>query len=263
MIVYWVDAFTSEAFGGNPAAVCMLKQPRPDDAWMQRVAAELNQPTTAFVGDGEGALGLRWFTPSQELPLCGHATLATAHVLYETGQVGQDQVLDFSTRSGPLPAWREEGLLWMDFSAVGLTEVRAPPEALEAAGLREAEWFGRNDDEYVIQVSEPGLVEQARPDFGAIRRLPVARVMVTAPGGDGADFTSRVFVPKVGLDEDQVTGSAHAVLGPMWAARLGRTRLTAIQASSRRGTVEIAVNGDRVHVGGSAVILMTGDLATR
>jgi predicted PhzF superfamily epimerase YddE/YHI9 len=261
MIVYWVDAFTSEVFSGNPAAVCLLNDTAADEAWMQRVAAELNQPTTAFVGAGEGVLRLRWFTPSQELPLCGHATLASAHVLYETSQVSRDQVLNFSTRGGVLPAWREQALIWMDFAAAGLTEIDAPPEALAAVGLKEAEWFGDNDYEYVIQVSAPRLVEQARPDFGAIGRLPLTRVIVTAPGGDDADFTSRVFVPKVGLDEDQVTGSAHAVLGPMWAARLGRSRLTAIQASGRRGRVEIDVHGDRVHVGGCAVIVVTGELA--
>jgi predicted PhzF superfamily epimerase YddE/YHI9 len=130
-------------------------------------------------------------------------------------------------------------------------------------GLPQAEWFGRNDYEYVIQVSDPLLVEQAQPDFEAIQRLPVTRVIVTAPGGEGADFTSRVFVPKVGLDEDQVTGSAHAVLGPMWAARQGSTQLTAIQASRRRGKIAIAVHGDRVHIGGSATTLVTGELNQR
>jgi predicted PhzF superfamily epimerase YddE/YHI9 len=260
MIVYWVDAFTAEPFGGNPAAVCLLGDARRDDAWMQRVAAELNQPTTAFLADDDGQLRLRWFTPAQELPLCGHATLAAAHVLYHIGKGGHDQPLSFRTGSGTLPAWRERGRIWMDFAAVGLTDDAAPPEALAAVGLERAEWFGRNDHEYVIEVSDPLLVEQAQPDFGAIRQLPVARVIVTAPGGEGADFTSRVFVPKVGLNEDQVTGSAHAVLGPLWAARQGRTQLTAIQASRRRGTVEVTVHGDRVHIGGSAIIVATGDL---
>lgn len=260
MIVYLVDAFTSRPFGGNPAAVCLLGEAQAHDAWMQQVAAELSQPATAFLAAGDG-LRLRWFTPSEELHLCGSGTLATAHVLYETGRVGHDQVLSFSTRGGTLAAWREQERIWMDFPATGLTESTPPLEALAAVGLKRAEWFGRNDYEYVIQVSSPRLVEQARPDFGAIRRLPVTRVIVTAPGGEGADFTSRVFVPKVGLDEDQVTGSAHAVLGPMWATRQGKTQLTAIQASRRRGTVVIAVHGDRVHIGGSATILVTGELA--
>jgi predicted PhzF superfamily epimerase YddE/YHI9 len=158
---------------------------------MQQVAAELNQPTTAFLASGNGQLRLRWFTPRQELPLCGHATLATAHVLYETGQAGHDQVLSFSTGSGTLPAWQERTRIWMDFPAVRLTEGTTPPEALAALGLKRAEWFGHNEDEYVIQVSDPQLVEQARPDFGAIRQLPVTRVIVTAPGGEGADFTAR------------------------------------------------------------------------
>ncbi len=259
MIVYWVDTFTSAPFSGNPAAVCLLDQAAPDLAWMQQVAAELNQPATAFLATLDGEFRLRWFTSSQELPLCGHATLATAHVLYETGQVGADQVLSFSTASGILPAWRERAQVWMDFPAARLTEGPAPPEALAAVGVERAEWFGRNDYEYVIQVSEPLLVEQARPDFQAIRQLPVTRVIVTAPGGEG-DFTSRVFVPRVGLNEDQVTGSAHAVLGPMWAARLCRRQLTAIQASRRRGKLTIAAHGDRVHIGGSARILVRGEL---
>jgi predicted PhzF superfamily epimerase YddE/YHI9 len=260
MRVYWVDTFTSAPFGGNPAAVCLLGEKGADDAWMQRVAAELNQPATAFLASGGGRMRLRWFTPSQELPLCGHGTLATAHVLFETGRAGHDKVLSFGTGAGTLPAWHERGRIWMDFPAVRLTEGTAPPEALAAAGLKRAEWFGRSDGEYVIQVSDPLAVEQAQPDFGAIRQLPVTRLIVTAPGGEGADFTSRVFVPKVGLDEDQVTGSAHAVLGPMWAARQGGIQLTAIQASRRRGKVLIAVHGDRVHIGGSATIVVTGEL---
>lgn len=263
MIVYWVDTFTSTPFGGNPAAVCLLGEAPADDAWMQQVAAELNQPTTAFLASGDGRLQLRWFTPAQELPLCGHATLATAHVLYDTGQAGHDQVLSFSTGNGTLPAWQDRARIWMDFPAAGLTEGAVLREALAAVGLTRAEWFGRNDYEYVIQVSDPLLVEQARPDFGAIRQLPVTRVIVTAPGGEGADFTSRVFVPKIGLDEDQVTGSADAVLGPLWAARQGSTQLTAVQASRRRGTVAIAVHGDRVHIGGSATILGTGKFTAR
>jgi PhzF family phenazine biosynthesis protein len=166
MIVYWVDTFTSTPFGGNPAVVCLLGEAPADDAWMQQVAAELNQPTTAFLASSGGRLQLRWFTPAQELPLCGHATLATAHVLYDTGQAGHDQVLSFSTGNGTLPAWQDRARIWMDFPAAGLTEGAVPREALAAVGLTRAEWFGRNDYEYVIQVSDPLLVEQTRPDFG-------------------------------------------------------------------------------------------------
>jgi predicted PhzF superfamily epimerase YddE/YHI9 len=155
MIVYWVDAFTSSPFAGNPAAVCLLGGARADSAWMQQVAAELNQPTTAFLADSGGRLQLRWFTASQELPLCGHATLATAHVLYETGQAGHDQALSFSTGSGTLTAWRERERIWMDFPAAGLTEGAAPPEALAAVGLAQAEWFGRNDYEWSSRSATP------------------------------------------------------------------------------------------------------------
>ena len=134
MIVYRVDTFTSMPFGGNPAAVCLLGEATVDDAWMQQVAAELNQPTTAFLASADGRLQLRWFTPAQELPLCGHATLATAHVLYDTGQAGHDQVLRFSTGNGTLPAWQDRARIWMDFPAAGLTEGAVPREALAAVG---------------------------------------------------------------------------------------------------------------------------------
>lgn len=139
MIVYWVDTFTSTPFGGNPAAVCLLGEAPADDAWMQQVAAELNQPTTAFLAGAGARLQLRWFTPAQELPLCGHATLATAHVLYDTGQAGHGQVLSFSTGNGTLPAWQDGARIWMDFPAAGLTEGAVPREALAAVGLTRAE----------------------------------------------------------------------------------------------------------------------------
>jgi predicted PhzF superfamily epimerase YddE/YHI9 len=252
--LFGVDAFTDRPFGGNPAMVCLLREPA-DGEWMRRAAAELNQPATAFLHDRR----LRWFTPVGELPLCGHATLATAHVLYEVGLVALADPIVFEAASGPLEVWRQDGMVWIGFAPVALQEAAAPGAVMEALNLQGSTWFGRNQDEYVVVLDTPGQVEAVRPDLGRIRRLPVSRVLVTAAGGDGADFTSRNFAPALGLDEDQATGSAHAVLGPLWAGRLGHRRLSALQASPRRGRLAIAVEDNQVHVGGHAVTITRGE----
>ena len=239
--VFGVDAFTDRPFGGNPAMVCLLPEPAGSE-WMQRAAAELNQPATAFLHGRR----LRWFTPTVELPVCGHGTLAAAHVLYEAGLIAPADPVVFETASGPLRVWRQDGLIWIGFAPVAVQEARAPGAVVQALNLQDASWVGRNEDEYVLVLDTPGQVEAVRPDLEQIRRLPVSRVLVTAAGGDGADFTSRNFAPALGLDEDQATGSAHAVLGPLWAARLGRRRLNALQASPRRGRLAVAVEDDRV-----------------
>jgi predicted PhzF superfamily epimerase YddE/YHI9 len=228
--VFGVDGFTDRPFGGNPAMVFLLSEPAGGE-WMQRAAAELNQPATAFLHGRR----LRWFTPAVELPLCGHATVAAAHVLYEAGLIAPADPIVFETAPGPLRAWRQDGLIWIRFAPVAVQEARAPGAVVEALNLQGSSWFGRNEDEYVVVPGTPGQVEAVRPNLERIRRLPVRRVLVTAAGGDGADFTSRNFAPALGLDEDQTTGSAHAILGPLWAGRLGRRRLSAVQASPRRG----------------------------
>jgi PhzF family phenazine biosynthesis protein len=251
--LFGVDAFTDRAFGGNPAMVCLLSEPA-DDAWLRQVAAELNQPATAFLHHRQ----LRWFTPSVELPLCGHGTLAAAHVLYETGLVDPADPIAFETASGPLRVWCEDGLIWIGFAPVELRPATAPGAVLEALNLQDAVWFGANEDEYVVVLETAGQVEAVRPELTRVRQLPVSRVLVTAAGGDGADFTSRNFAPAHGLDEDQATGSAHAVLGPLWAERLGRRYLKALQASARRGRLSVSVADDRVDVGGQAVTLTRG-----
>ncbi|WP_329246024.1 PhzF family phenazine biosynthesis protein [Actinoallomurus sp. NBC_01490] len=249
---FLVDAFAEQPFTGNPAAVVMLGAPT-DRTWMQATAAELHQPTSAFVWPEAGAWGIRWFTPSRELPLCGHATLAAAHVL------DQDEIV-FRHRDGTLTARRRDQLIWLGFPAVPVTQGQAPRAALDALGLTAAAGFASNDHEYVLTLDTAAQVEAVRPDIPQILRLPVGRLIVTAPGGADADFTSRVFVPAHGLDEDHVTGSAHAVLGPLWATRLGRARLEAVQASARRGRLALRVGDDQVHVGGHAVTVSRGDL---
>jgi PhzF family phenazine biosynthesis protein len=252
--LFGVDAFTDRPFGGNPAMVCLLPEPAGEE-WMRRAAAELNQPATAFLHGRR----LRWFTPVAELPLCGHATLAAAHVLYEAGLVPPAGPVVFQTVSGPLRVWRHDGLVWIGFAPVAVREAAAPRAVLEALGVQDAIWFGASTGEYVVVLAAPGQVEDVRPDLGRIRRLPVSRVLVTAAGGADADFTSRNFAPALGLDEDQATGSAHAVLGPLWAGRLGRRRLSAVQASARRGRLAVAVEDDRVEVGGHAVTITRGE----
>ena len=252
--VFGVDAFTDRPFGGNPAMVCLLPEPAGSE-WMQRAAAELNQPATAFLHGRR----LRWFTPTVELPLCGHGTLAAAHVLYEAGLIAPADPIVFETASGPLRVWRQDGLIWIGFAPVAVQEARAPGTVVEALNLQGTSWFGRNEDEYVLVLDTPAQVEEVRPDLERIRRLPVSRVLVTAAGGDGADFTSRNFAPALGLDEDHATGSAHAVLGPLWAGRLGRRRLSALQASPRRGRLAVAVEDDQVRVGGQAITVTRGE----
>lgn len=252
--LFGVDAFTDRPFGGNPAMVCLLPEPA-DEEWMRRAAAELNQPATAFLHGRR----LRWFTPVGELPLCGHGTLAAAHVLYETGLVNPRDPIVFDTASGPVPVSRQDGMVWIGLAPVAVQEADIPAAVPEALNLQGMTWFGGNSGEYVVVLDTPAQVEAVRPDLERIRRLPVSRVLVTAAGGDDADFTSRNFAPALGLDEDQATGSAHAVLGPLWAGRLGRRRLSAVQASARRGRLAVAVEDDRVRVGGQAITVTRGE----
>lgn len=273
---FGVDAFTAEVFRGNPAVVCLLdpagdpagdpaSDPEadgtPGDAWMRRVAAEFNQPITAFVRQDADTFRLRWFTPVQEVPLCGHGTLAAAHVLYETGTVSREDEIHFRAAGGALSARHDGDRVWMDFPASYVVPDLVPDEVLDALGLGEVSWFGRNDHEYIVEVESPEHAEKIEPDYRRVAGLPVSRVVVTAAGSTSdADFTSRVFAPVVGLDEDHVTGSAHAVLGPLWAARLGRVELTAVQASPRRGEVSMVVRDGRVLLGGRAVSTYRGEL---
>ena len=253
-----VDAFTATAFRGNPAAVCLLDA-AADAGWMQRVAAELNLSETAFaVPRADGGWELRWFTPTVEVDLCGHATLATTHVL------GRDT--DFHTRSGVLRCTvPRPGRVEMDFPAAAPLEVSEPAGLAAALG---ADVLSVHDGGFVLLV-EVGSVDTVcglTPDLRALAALPHRGVVVTAAGGsDGVDCTSRWFGPAVGVDEDPVTGSAHCALAPFWAARTGRSTLRGHQASARGGIVDMRLeldgpHGDRVHLGGSAVTVWRGEL---
>jgi PhzF family phenazine biosynthesis protein len=258
--LFQVDAFASGPFTGNPAAVCLLDAPG-DPAWMQAVAAETNLSETAFVHalDGEtGRFGLRWFTPTVEVDLCGHATLASAHVLWETRRLAAGVAARFETRSGVLTATRAGDDVELDFPADPVAPAEPERDLLEAIGLRDAvASTGRIG--WVLEVADASAVRDARPDFTRLATFDIA--VLTARADDAAyDFVSRCFGPKFGIDEDPVTGSAHCALGPYWAERLGKTELTGYQSSARGGVVRVSVDGDRTVLGGRAVTVTRGEL---
>ena len=254
-----VDAFTDRPFAGNPAAVCVLPAPRPD-AWMRDVAREMNLSETAFLVRGDDGFSLRWFTPAVEVDLCGHATLASAHVLWEDGHLPAGAEARFHTRSGLLTARPRGAWIEMDFPATPEQAAAPPAGLLEALGV-EALYVGRNQFDYLVEVSSETAVREARPNFSALAKVEARGIIITARASTaGFDFVSRFFAPAVGIDEDPVTGSAHCCLGPYWSRRLGRTEFTALQNSARGGVVRVAVAGDRVMLGGQAVTVMRGEL---
>lgn len=261
--LFQVDAFTDETFRGNPAAVCLLDCAAPA-GWMQQVAAEMNLSETAFlVPRGvEEEYDLRWFTPAVEVDLCGHATLASAHVLWETERLAPDALVRFHTRSGLLTAERDTYGITLDFPATAPEPADAPDGLVDALGT-DPRQVVRSRFDYIVELDDEQAVRDLAPDFRSLGEIDVARgVIVTAPGTEGADFVSRFFAPSVGIDEDPVTGSAHCCLAPYWARSLGRNSLVGYQASKRGGTVRVEVRGDRVRLGGRAVTILRGELLT-
>jgi PhzF family phenazine biosynthesis protein len=259
--IYQVDAFTEKPFAGNPAAVCLLDGPA-DEAWMQNVGREMNLSETAFLyrqGDG---FNLRWFTPTVEVELCGHATLAGAHVLFTEGYLRAGDEARFHTRSGLLTATRAGEWLELDFPATAPKEAAAPPGLLEALGVAEASYVGKTRFDYLVEAAGEEVVRGITPDVRRLRELNVRGVMVTARAAAGEhDFVSRFFAPGAGIDEDPVTGSAHCALGPYWGAKLGCEEMVAFQASARGGVVRVTLAGDRVKLAGKAVTVLRGKLA--
>ena len=254
-----VDSFTQKPFAGNPAAVCVLPEARPE-AWMRDVAREMNLSETAFLHPENGAFRLRWFTPSVEVDLCGHATVASAHVLWEDGHLPAGRQARFQTRSGLLLADRRGDWIELDFPSKPVAAVEPPAVLTAALGVKAAA-VCQNQFDYLVEVASEEEVRSAAPDFTALKKVPVRGVVVTARASTpGFDFVSRFFAPGSGIDEDPVTGSSHCALGPYWAARLGRTQMTAYQASARGGTIRVLVNGDRVILGGQAVTVMRAEL---
>jgi len=256
--LYQVDAFTSRLFGGNPAAVCPLTEWLPDET-MQAIAAENNLAETAFfVAQGESYL-LRWFTPTVEVELCGHATLASGYVVTHILRPEQRSVRFDTLKAGPLEVTRDGDLLAMDFPAWPPEGGRADPRIISALGKPPAESFmARGRTLAIYERAED--VAALEPDFAAMRQVAGANAIVTAPGRDGTDFVSRYFAPNHGVDEDPVTGSAHCVLTPYWAKRLGKNELTARQISARAGDLHCTLRGDRVTLAGRAVLYLDGTI---
>jgi predicted PhzF superfamily epimerase YddE/YHI9 len=257
--LFQVDAFTDRPFAGNPAAVCLLDEPR-DERWMQDVAREMNLSETAFLEPTGDGFGLRWFTPAVEIDLCGHATLASAHVLWETGTLDPAATGRFHTRSGLLTAERRGEWIELDFPARPVEETPPPAGLLEV--FSEPGFVGKSRYDYLLELSSEEAVRKSAPDPRVLSALGVRGVIITARASSSPfDFVSRFFAPGSGIDEDPVTGSAHCTLGPYWAPRLGKEDLLAYQASARGGVVKVRVVGDRVKLGGQAVTVLRGRLA--
>jgi PhzF family phenazine biosynthesis protein len=255
-----VDAFTDVAFAGNPAAVCVLDAPRPD-AWMRNVAREMNLSETAFLVPRNGEFDLRWLTPSVEVDLCGHATVASAHVLWQDGHLPAGKQARFHTRSGLLTADRRGDWIELDFPVKLAVPAEPPPELLPALGVKSPLAVTKNAFDYMVEVESEQELRAIAPDHTLLRKIPVRGVIVTTRSSTpNFDFISRFFAPGSGVDEDPVTGSAHTALGPYWGAKLGKTEMTGFQASSRGGVVRVRLNGDRVLLSGKAVTVMQATL---
>lgn len=257
---YLVDAFTDRPFAGNPAVVCVLPK-WPDNQWLQFVAREMNQSETAFVVENGDGFDLRWFTPKVEVDLCGHATLATAFALWHAaGMATAGQPIRFSTRSGILSATPRGGEIELDFPVKPEAPATAPPGLAEALGI-EPVYVGRNQFDYLVEAASADVLRRMTPDFGKLRAVECRGTIVTAVSDDPRyDFLSRFFAPAAGIDEDPVTGSAHCCLADFWGRRLGKTSLVGYQASDRGGTVRVTLAGDRVLLGGQAVLVGRGEL---
>lgn len=264
MLILQVDAFTETAFRGNPAAVCLLDRP-VSDRWMAAVAQEMNLAETAFLERRPDGWGLRWFTPAVEVDLCGHATLASAHALWETGLAPTDDTIRFHTRSGVLSARYEPSGIVLDFPSQAPVPLAQPwtdqQDALDALGVAAPRVVARYPFGLMIELDDAEQVRSLAPDMTRLAGQPFNGIIVTARADDGQhDFISRFFAPRVGVPEDPVTGSAHCCLAPWWSERLGRTELRGYQASRRGGTVTVRVRDDRIHLIGRAVTILRGDL---
>ena len=252
-IVHQVDAFREPPYLGNPAGVCILPEPE-NEPWMQEIATKMGLSETAFVTPRRGGdFDLRWFTPTSEVALCGHATLASAHVLWEQGILLPSNDVRFHTRSGLLVARKDGQEVLMDFPSKAAISAEPPAGLIEALDVN-ALFIGRSQYDYLVEVATADEVRGAVPDFAALRALPVRGIILTSRSDEARfDFVSRFFAPAVGVDEDPVTGSAHCTLAPFWAQKLGKRKFTACQLSERGGVLKLLVNDDRVQLGGKAL----------
>ena len=256
--LFHVDAFTDCPFAGNPAAVCLLPTWK-EDRWLQAVAREMNLSETAFLVKRPDHFDLRWFTPTMEVDLCGHATLASAHILWQEGHANGNEIR-FSTRSGILKALRHDDDIELDFPLKPEEVAEAPPGLLEALGVS-AKYVGKNQFDYLVEVGSEAVLRGMAPDFKRLATVPVRGIIVTSRSADPKfDFVSRFFAPASGVDEDPVTGSAHCCLADFWRKRLNKSEFVAFQASVRGGVVKVRVVKDRVLLGGRSVTVARGEL---
>ena len=259
--LFQVDAFADKPFSGNPAAVCLMTEDKPDQ-WLQNVAAEMNLSETAFVwrlADAEG-FRLRWFTPTMEVDLCGHATLATAHSLWQSGWLAEDDQAVFESRSGKLTATKKDDHIYLNFPATPAVDSPLPDDLKAAIDVQPIH-TGKSREDFLIVVATADEVRNVNVDFQQMAKAESRGVILTAKSDDAQfDFISRFFGPAVGIDEDPVTGSAHCCLAPFWSKRLGKDELVAFQASQRGGTLKLKVEGERIHIGGTAQTVSKGEL---
>ncbi len=258
LTIYQVDAFTSELFGGNPAAVVPLESWLPDET-MQRIAAENNLSETAFFVGSDGRYDIRWFTPTMEVNLCGHATLASAHVIFTELKLQGDRIAFHSDKSGALGVERRGDRLILDFPAYAITESEGSEALASALGKTPVKIWSAINNGVMVRLETERDVRELEPDFSALAQLGYERVYVTAPG-DTSDIASRMFAPKIGINEDPVTGAMHCTLVPYWAAELGKNELFARQVSKRGGELFCELTGDRVKIGGNAVTYLKGEI---
>lgn len=264
--IYIADAFTDRAYAGNPAAVAFPSEALADDL-MQSIAAEMNLSETSFLHRGEDGFSLRWFTPKTEVKLCGHATLAAAHVIWDSHRQAPDRPLVFHTLSGPLTATRlSDGATELDFPSRQPTALaQAPSGLLDALGAaQETIWVGQDEDDYLIEIATEESLRRLRPDMRLLGEIDTRGIIVTARSSqEGIDFVSRYFAPRAGIPEDPVTGSAHCALAPFWSERLQKARMTGYQASERGGAVTVEIRDQRIALTGRCVITMDGQFLLR
>ena len=259
LTIVQVDAFTDTPFAGNPAAVCLLPEPR-DERWMQNVAQEMNLSETAFLHRREDGFDLRWFTPAVEVDLCGHATLASAHVLWEDGHLRPDEQARFFTKSGLLTARRDGEWIELDLPVEAEEPVEVPADLVRALAIT-PKYVGKNRFNYVVEIDSEAAVREVKPDFSLLQTLPVQGVIVTSlSASPDFDFVCRYFAPAAGINEDPVTGSAYCCLGPFWQQRLKKDAFLAQQVSPRVRIVRVRLSGDRVLLGGKAITVLRAEL---
>jgi PhzF family phenazine biosynthesis protein len=259
-IIYQVDAFTSEPFKGNPAGVCILEKEMPVE-WMQNIAAEMNLSETAFIKEGADEYKIRFFTPVAEIPLCGHATLSSAHIMFETGVVQKNKIITFSSGAGTLKIRWADGWVIMNFPVYDLSQAQVPQDLCNYIVITPVEYYRTAHGWTFLLFRSEEEVINLTPDFGALKNSPYGDMIVTAPSSDPRyDFCVRCFAPTLGIDEDPVTGSAHCALVPFWSKKTGRMEFTSHQVSKRGGILKVALRGDRVEIAGEAVTILRAEL---